>query len=253
MNTQWQLLRKLKQWIRQVSLGIILGIFLLALAGKTAAFFEKNGFVQEVFARISENKIYTGESSVKEEKNEKVIALTFDDGPHEKWTLALLDGLKERGVKATFFLMGENIAGNEELVQRMAREGHLIGNHSYTHVQLTKEGMDEVCESFEKTSQIIEELTGERPQYVRPPYGDWNEELECRTNLTTVLWDVDSLDWKYKNRKQIADKVCREAENGDIVLMHDIFSTSQEAAMDIIDRLKAEGWKFVTADEILID
>ncbi|MDO5417964.1 MAG: polysaccharide deacetylase family protein [Lachnospiraceae bacterium] len=183
----------------------------------------------------------------------KTIALTFDDGPHETWTPLLLDGLKERGVKATFFLMGENVEGKEEIVKRMAAEGHLIGNHSYCHVQLTRESMEQVCVDFERTGQMIEALTGKRPSYVRPPYGDWNEELECRTNLTTVLWDVDSLDWKLKNRSRIVEKVCREVEDGDIILMHDIFQSSVEAALDIVDRLAGEGWQFATVDEMVID
>lgn len=183
----------------------------------------------------------------------KTVALTFDDGPHETWTPALLDGLKERGVKVTFFLMGENIPGKEEIVKRMYAEGHLIGNHSYRHIQLTKAGIEEVCQAFEITGQMIEELTGVRPQYVRPPYGDWNEELECRTSLTTVLWNVDSMDWSCRNRNRIVSKVCREVEDGDIILMHDIFQFSEEAALDIIDRLSAEGWQFVTVDELVVD
>ncbi len=156
-------------------------------------------------------------------------------------------------MKATFFLMGENIAGKEEIVRRMAEEGHLIGNHSYSHVQLTKAGTEEVCQAIEQTGEIIEGLIGEKPQYVRPPYGDWNEELECRTDLTTVLWDVDSLDWKSRNRNRVVQKVCREVEDGDIVLMHDIFQSSEEAALDIVDRLLAEGWRFVTVDELVVD
>ncbi len=183
----------------------------------------------------------------------KTAALTFDDGPHDTWTPELLDGLKERGVKATFFLMGENIPGKEAIVKRISEEGHLIGNHSYRHIQLTKAGMEEVCQAFEITGQMIKDLTGTKPQYVRPPYGDWNEELECRTSLTTVLWNVDSMDWRSQNRLQIADKVCREVEDGDIILMHDIFQSSAEAALDIIDRLSAEGWQFVTVDELVVD
>ena len=136
-----------------------------------------------------------GENSSPEDREVRTAALTFDDGPHPVWTPLLLDGLKERGVKATFFLMGENIPGNEEIVERMVREGHLVGNHSYRHEQLTQEGLEQVCQSFEKTGQMIEEIAGIRPEHARPPYGDWNEELECRTDLTTVLWDVDSLDW----------------------------------------------------------
>lgn len=181
------------------------------------------------------------------------VALTFDDGPDRECTEDLLDGLKNRGVKASFFLMGQNIEGNEDLVLRMKEEGHLVGNHSYRHEPLTQAGLEQVCDSFARTGEMIWEITGIRPEYARPPYGDWNEELECRTELSTVLWDVDSLDWNYQDRKQIADKVCREIENGDIVLMHDIFQSSQEAALDIIDRLTAEGWQFVTADELMVD
>ena len=183
----------------------------------------------------------------------KCVALTFDDGPHKECTAQLLDGLKERGVRATFFLMGQNIEGNEEIVKRMKAEGHLIGNHSYSHVQLTKAGSDAVCQAVDRTSRMIEEITGERPQYMRPPYGDWNEELECRVGMTTVLWSVDSLDWKLRNTNRVVKRVLKDVEDGDIILMHDIFPTSVEAALEIVDTLTKRGYTFVTVDELLID
>lgn len=183
----------------------------------------------------------------------KMIALTFDDGPHKTYTPELLDGLKERGVRATFFLMGESIDGNEEIVKRMQEEGHLIGNHSYQHIPLTKANEDAVCNAVEKTETIIAEITGVCPQYLRPPYGDWNENLECRLDLTTVFWSVDSLDWKLKNTDKIVNRVEKQAEDGAIVLMHDIFGTSVEAALKLIDRLQKKGYTFVTVDELLID
>lgn len=183
----------------------------------------------------------------------RLVALTFDDGPHEIYTAQLLDGLKERGVAVTFFLMGENIAGNEALLERMQAEGHLIGNHSYRHIQLTKAGEDAVCQSIEQTETIIDGITGTRPQYLRPPYGDWNEELECRMNLTTVFWSVDSLDWKLQNTSQIVKRVLKRTGDGDIILMHDIFPTSVEAALQIVDALQAQGYTFVTIDELMID
>lgn len=184
---------------------------------------------------------------------EKYLALTFDDGPPPVHTPVLLDGLKERGVPATFFLMGSCIPGNEALVKRMQEEGHLIGNHSYNHVRLTKAGSAAVCEAVDRTSGMIEDITGSRPQYMRPPYGDWNEELECQSGMTTVLWSVDSLDWKLRNQKRIVKKVLKEAEDGDIILMHDIFDTSVSAALELIDILQREGYTFVTADELMID
>ena len=232
----------MREWVRGAALGMLAALILTA-----AISFLIPRTVRESSAAEA------GENSSPEGREVRTAALTFDDGPHPVWTPLLLDGLKERGVKATFFLMGENIPGNEEIVERMVREGHLVGNHSYRHEQLTREGLEQVCQSFEKTGQMIEEIAGIRPEYARPPYGDWNEELECRTELTTVLWDVDSLDWSDKDRRRITDKVCREIEDGDIVLMHDIFQSSQEAALDIIDRLSADGWQFVTADELTVD
>ena len=181
------------------------------------------------------------------------VALTFDDGPDRECTEDLLDGLKNRGVKASFFLMGQNIEGNEDLVLRMKEEGHLVGNHSYSHVQLTKAGSDAVCQAVDRTSRMIEEITGERPQYMRPPYGDWNEELECRVGMTTVLWSVDSLDWKLRNTNRVVKRVLKDVEDGDIILMHDIFPTSVEAALEIVDTLTKRGYTFVTVDELLID
>ena len=181
------------------------------------------------------------------------VALTFDDGPHQTCTPALLDGLKQRGVKATFFLMGENIAGKELLVQRMQEEGHLIGNHSYRHIQMTKEEAEQACAEIEQTEEIIRSITGSRPEYLRPPYGAWNEQLECRVNLTPVLWNVDSLDWKLQNTERIVRQVEKDVKSGDIILMHDIFKTSVEAALRIVDDLQKQGYEFVTVEELLVD
>lgn len=181
------------------------------------------------------------------------IALTFDDGPHPVQTKRLLDGLRERKVKATFFLMGQNIEGNEEIVKQMQQDGHLIGNHSYRHVPLTTAGERTVCEAIEQTERIIAGITGERPEYLRPPYGDWNESLEFQLNLTPVFWSVDSLDWKLQNTEKIVDKVLKNTEDGDIILMHDIFSTSVDAALLIVDTLRDRGYTFVTVEELMID
>lgn len=184
---------------------------------------------------------------------EKVVALTFDDGPHSVYTKKLLEGLKKRGIKVTFFLMGSNIEGNEELVRQMKQDGHLIGNHGYRHVQMTEEGAEKVRESVEKTGKIIEEIIGEEPEYLRPPYGDWNEELAEKMDLTPVFWSVDSLDWKYQNTPKITSRVLKDVEDGDIILMHDIFPTSVESALEIVDTLQEQGYTFVTADELIID
>ena len=182
-----------------------------------------------------------------------VVALTFDDGPHKIYTKQLLDGLRERGIHATFFLMGSNIEGKEDIVKRMSEEGHLIGNHSYEHIQLTKAGPEAVCEAVEHTQEQIEAITGKRPEYIRPPYGDWNEELEEEIGMSPVLWSVDSLDWKLKDKGKIVRRVLKDVKDGDIILMHDIFPSSVEAALELVDILQKEGYVFVTADELLIE
>lgn len=203
------------------------------------------------FAETAETGLTGAVSETRME--EKVVALTFDDGPHSVYTKKLLEGLKKRGIKVTFFLMGSNIEGNEELVRQMKQDGHLIGNHGYRHVQMTEEGAEKVRESVEKTGKIIEEIIGEEPEYLRPPYGDWNEELAEKMDLTPVFWSVDSLDWKYQNTPKIASRVLKDVEDGDIILMHDIFPTSVESALEIVDTLQEQGYTFVTADELIID
>lgn len=230
---------------------LLLGILMIdgALLGSMAGIANTQGGGYENAHRMVDNS----KDILSEQPMEKLVALTFDDGPHEYYTPQLLDGLKNRGVHATFFLMGENIDGNEALVRRMEEEGHLIGNHSYRHIQLTKAGEDVVCDSIEKTETLIAGITGNRPQYLRPPYGDWNEELECRMGMTTVFWTIDSLDWKLKNTSQIVRRVTRRVENSDIILMHDIFPTSVESALQIVDALQAQGYTFVTVDELMID
>ncbi len=181
------------------------------------------------------------------------LALTFDDGPHSSCTEELLDGLKDRGVKASFFLMGENIPGNERIIQRMKDEGHLIGTHCYSHVDLTRESMESAVSQIEKTNEMIEEITGTKPAYIRPPYGAWNEELEEEVQMTPVFWDIDTLDWKSQNSAAVLGKIERQAGKHQIVLMHDTFPSTVKAALAAIDTLKEQGYTFVTVDELLIE
>ena len=185
-------------------------------------------------------------------QEKKRVALTFDDGPSSKYTPLLLEGLKERGVHATFFLMGKNIRGNEEIVTQMQRDGHLIGNHTYDHVQLDKLPGDQACQQIIRTNKEIYEITGEYPMYLRPPYGAWPKDLELCVTMLPVFWDVDTLDWKSKNVRSVENIVKRQVKDGSIILMHDSFSTSVEAALEIADMLTEEGYDLVTADQLLV-
>lgn len=181
------------------------------------------------------------------------IALTFDDGPSTAWTPALLDGLKERGVKATFFLIGENADKNPEIVKRMAEEGHLIGNHTYHHVELTKVSENEARLELADTSAVIVRITGKEPEYMRPPFGAWQRKLEQEIRMLPVLWTIDPLDWTTENPDEIVNKVVTEAEENDIILLHDCYKSSVEAGLRIVDILQEEGFVFVTVDELLLN
>ena len=187
-----------------------------------------------------------------EKEDRPRVALTFDDGPHATYTPLLLDGLRKRGIHATFFLMGKNIRGNEEIVTQMQRDGHLIGNHTYDHVQLDKLPGDQACQQIIKTNNEIYEITGEYPMYLRPPYGAWPKDLELCVTMLPVFWDVDTLDWKSKNVRSVENIVQREVKDGSIILMHDSFPTSVEAALEIADMLMEAGYDLVTADQLLV-
>lgn len=184
---------------------------------------------------------------------QKKIALTFDDGPHPVYTKKLLEGLAERHVEATFFVVGENIPGNEDLIARMKEEGHLIGNHTYDHVKICDMSGEEACEQVEKTSELVKEITGENTEFVRPPFGAWNKEMECSFTMIPVLWDVDPLDWTTKNSAAVVQKVLNSVEENDIILLHDCYDSSVEAALEIVDELLAQGYEFVTVDELILE
>ena len=185
-------------------------------------------------------------------REKKKVALTFDDGPSSKYTPLLLEGLKERGVHATFFLMGKNIEGKEALVKQMQEEGHLIGNHTYNHVQLDKISKEAAKEEIEATNQEIFEITGVYPAWLRPPYGEWRKNLDFYVGMFPVLWDVDTLDWKSKNVDSIMRIVKNEVEDGAVILMHDAYQSSVDAALQIVDLLMEEGYEFVTVDKLIL-
>lgn len=194
----------------------------------------------------------TMEQSVEEpeEKNVRQIALTFDDGPHAIYTKMLLDGLKERGVHATFFLMGQNIEGNEDLVKRMEEEGHLIGNHTYSHVQITKLNEEQALDEVQKEEAILSPLIGQETMYFRPPFGSITEAQFHAIEKTVVLWNIDPLDWSVQNRDKVVNHVLNHLDDGPIILLHDIFKPSVEAALTLIDNLQEQGYEFVRIDEL---
>lgn len=180
----------------------------------------------------------------------KKIAITFDDGPHPVYTLKLLDGLAQRNVKATFFIIGESAERYPEVIKRIYDEGHLIGNHTYSHVQLTCISSTRAIEEIRKTNDIVASITGETVRYVRPPFGLYNKTLAASSNLIPILWTVDPRDWSVLNTNSVVSHVVKKVKENDVILLHDIFDTSVDAALQIIDILLEQGYTFVTVDEL---
>lgn len=187
------------------------------------------------------------------EQELKRIALTFDDGPHPSYTVQLLDGLAERKVHVTFFVTGEHASLHPDIIKRMQQEGHLIGNHTYSHIQLTSKNREKFKQELIATNQVIKDITGEEVEYVRPPYGSWDKSFEKELNMFPVLWNVDPLDWCSSNAACITERILSKVEENDIILMHDYYDTSVTAALKVVDELQEKGYTFVTVDEILFD
>lgn len=180
----------------------------------------------------------------------KYVALTFDDGPNPKTTPMLLDILKEKNVKATFFCLGSNVDKYPEIAKRAADEGHLVCSHTYSHKNLNKLSADEIKNEMERADQAIQAATGQRPKYIRPPYGNANDTVKQTIDRPLVNWSVDPEDWKIRNAAQITSRVVAATEEGDIILSHDIYSETVNSVAGTIDQLRAQGYEFVTVDQL---
>lgn len=177
------------------------------------------------------------------------VAITFDDGPCYETTERLLDGLKERQVRATFFLIGEQIAGQENTVRRMKREGHQVGNHTYSHTRLDRSADGGQAE-LNSTDALLCELLGKDEYWLRPPWGFVGDRTKKTVCVPMVYWSVDTADWQVRNSDIIARCIIDNAQDGDIILLHDIFPESVKAALSAIDTLSAQGYQFVTVEEL---
>jgi peptidoglycan/xylan/chitin deacetylase (PgdA/CDA1 family) len=189
------------------------------------------------------------------ETSRRVVAMTFDDGPSPKLTPKLLDLLKERGIKATFYVVGTNATKYPEILQRMIAEGHEIGNHTWNHPTLTRLGSAAVASQIERTNAAIEKATGITPATMRPPYGATNAKLNRRYNdeygLKVIMWSVDPLDWKYRNADRVQREIVAGATPGGIILAHDIHASTVAAMPGTLDALKAKGYEFATVSDLL--
>ena len=179
------------------------------------------------------------------------VALTFDDGPRRGTTDRLLEGLKERGASATFFLVGEEAERYPELVRRMQAEGHQVGNHTWSHVRLEGASTAVIQEEVGKTEELLETLLGGSGYWLRPPYGLITPGTEKLVRVPMVKWSVDPRDWENKNTDKVVQAILKHVKPNSIILLHDIYDTSVDAALKVVDTLEAQGYCFVTVEELL--
>lgn len=178
------------------------------------------------------------------------VALTFDDGPRASTTAGLLDALAQRGVHATFFVVGENVEGNEELLLRMAREGHQIGLHTYHHKVLAELNSVDFYAEVDALRDTLTALLGEERFMLRPPYGMMNAATQNRAGAPIILWSVDPEDWSDRDTARQVALIVDKAQDGDIILLHDIYPASVDTAIQVVDALMARGFRFVTVEEL---
>src|SRR5436309_11414472 len=187
--------------------------------------------------------------------NGPYIAITFDDGPSATLTPKLLDLLAAHHIKTTFFVIGENVAEHPDIVARAAREGHEIGNHSWSHPNLAKMSEEGVRSQLRPTDDAIKSATGFRTILLRPPYGSITARekrwIHDEFGYQIILWDVDPNDWKRPGPAVVRNRILQETRPGSIVLSHDIHPGTIEAMPSTLDALEAKGFKFVTVSELI--
>ena len=181
----------------------------------------------------------------------KCVALTFDDGPKRGTTDLLLDGLKARGAGATFFVVGEQALQYPDLIRRMAEEDHQIGNHTWSHVRLEGASTDVIQTEVGRTEALLQELVGGEGYWLRPPYGQLLPGTEALVKVPMVKWSVDPRDWESRDAEKIVQAVLEKVKPNSIILLHDIYPASVEAALRLTDALQEEGYWFVTVEELL--
>lgn len=180
----------------------------------------------------------------------RCVALTFDDGPAAPYTATLLTYLTQYKARATFFTVGQNVLAHPDLVRAEARAGNEVGNHSFSHPDLTQLSSEQVAYQLNRTSAAIKAATGKAPTLFRPPYGAINSTVRGATSLSPVLWTLDTEDWRYPDASKVARSVISKVKRNDVVLMHDIHPTSVAAVPEILRTLSAQGYHFVTVSHL---
>ena len=191
-------------------------------------------------------RLNIGESGI----GEKAIALTFDDGPSD-YTEKLLDGLEEYEVNVTFFVIGSKAEKNPDIVERAHSEGHLIGNHTYSHIDFYKTSLSNIKDDINKGADVIEKITGERPLFLRAPYGNVSFVQLNQLDSFFIHWSASTLDWFREEEDYIYKRIMKEAKDGAIILMHDTREVTVKAVLRAIPELQEQGYELVRVDELL--
>ena len=221
---------------------------------------EQDGDWLQISTWLGPRWIFLGAGGLVPPQGDKQIALTFDDGPHPVYTRKLLDALYERGIPVTFFVLGQQVVANPELTRRIVAEGHEIANHSFSHPEFPRRSAAVIRDELYRTHNAIYQTTGVRPSLMRPPYGAHNattRSVAAEFGYPLILWSVDTRDWESRNVNAILSHFFHpngtpRIVDGDIILMHDIYGTTVEAAIRAVDRLIQYGFTFVTTSELLL-
>lgn len=183
-------------------------------------------------------------------KGKKLIAITFDDGPSTTTTPRLLDILQQKGVKATFFVVGTRLGNGADILRREVSEGHEVGSHTLSHANLVKLNAGGIQEQVDGMDNLFQSILGTKPQIMRPPYGSVNQTVRSTVPQPMILWTIDPEDWKYRDVTTVRANSVKAAFDGAILLLHDIHSTTVDAVPGIIDDLRAQGYEFLTVSEL---
>lgn len=182
-------------------------------------------------------------------KSDKLVAFTFDDGPSYN-TIKIVNTLVKYDSKATFFLVGNQVEKYAKTMDVLVKNGMDIGNHTYSHKELTKLRDKEILKEIDLTNEVIYNKTGIKPMFLRPSYGAMNKRIKKLSTMPIIIWNIDTLDWKYHNSNKIKDKILKYVSDGDIILMHDTYVATLNAVEMVIPELKKQGYKIVSVSEL---
>lgn len=206
---------------------------------------------------VSKRKKHAEENEVEQvsnrivNPNKPMVALTFDDGPSANTTNRILNALKKVDGRGTFFVLGERLDQYADILKREHAEGHEIGNHSFNHPNLTNLSPEAINEQLSKVDTLIEKYTGTKPALMRPTYGAFNDKTKASVDRPLIMWSLDTLDWKSRNADAVVTRIMDRVSDGDIILLHDLYTSTAEAVEKVVPKLVEQGYQLVTVSELM--